>query len=114
MSVFRNKVTGQVISYDVISQTPQDGYIKTSAGYIHPDGLLSTVQRKDDVPFLGITAIAVEEYTENLLGNNDASKDWSVWDLSGYWSGIVYETDPSWGQTFTAKPQRIRHYPLGK
>lgn len=109
-SVFRDKVSGQIISYDAISTLPFLGGLKTKSGYIHPTGLLSVTARDDDIPFIGIKGFGLEDNTINLLGHNDYSTDWSLWphfDQLELWSNISQTESPTLGKVFVANPAAL-------
>lgn len=109
-SVFRDKVTGQVIAYDAISSIPFQGGIKTKIGYIHPTNLLSVVTRDDDIPFLGIKAFALENEAHNILGYNDLSTDWSIWghyNNGSYWASSQQQISQSMGAIFIGTPATL-------
>jgi len=109
-SVFRDKVSGQIISYDAISTLPFLSGLKTKSGYIHPTGLLSVTARDDDIPFVGIRGFGLEDNTINLLGYNNYSTDWSLWSHFNQlelWSNISQTESPTLGKVFIANPAAL-------
>lgn len=108
VGVFRDSYSGQIVSYNAVSNCPNYGFIRVQDGFIHPTNLLSVTQRHDDIPFAGIKAIAIEDATKNLFGIIGASNDWSKWShfenpslwtssrqIIGHGLGKVFEGNPA-------------------
>jgi len=108
VGVFRDSYSGQIVSYNAVSDYPSYGFIRIQDGFIRPTNLLSVTQRHDDIPFAGIKAIAIEDTTKNVFGIIEASNDWSKWShfenpslwtssrqIIGHGLGKVFEGNPS-------------------